>query len=111
MTLDDLYAREYHPKHYHCAHWAADAWEAITGENVRPQLLAVTDRVRRGVLGALKPIDRARSPCVVIMHRARSTPHVGIYLEGHIVHMTPTGVKGDDPARACTGFTRIRYYR
>lgn len=111
MTLDDLYAREYHRERYHCAHWAADAWQLLTGRDVRSQLLAIGGtRVRRGVMGKLKPIARPQSPCVVIMHRKGSCPHVGVYLEGHVVHMTEGGVKADDPGRACLNFKRVCYY-
>lgn len=111
MTLDDLYARAYDAERYHCAHWAADAWQALTGQDVRAQLLAIGGKVRRGVLGELKTIERPRSPCVVVMHRPRTTPHVGIYLDGHILHMTESGVKGDEPGRACMNFKRVRYYQ
>lgn len=116
-ALDSLMERRYDRVRYNCAHFAADVWRLETGEELLPLLAPIMDqrapRVPRE-LGLLfrshdgRPDDRTRA--LVVMRRAGSASHVGVFLRGRVLHLHERGPEFLPPHVATRGFETVSYY-
>lgn len=115
MSLDSFFDRRYNRDTYNCAHFAVDVWEALTGQSIARELTGflrpVKDRrADPGLRRTFKKLSAPESPCLVLMQRNRSTPHVGVYVRGNVIHLHENGVECLPPEVATRGFARIGYY-
>lgn len=115
MNLDDLFFKKYDKNNYNCAHFVRDAWELETGEDISEELegflLPAKSRYARAALRRIfKKIKKPQSPCIVLMQRPRSVPHVGIYLRGKVLHLHEKGVERMTPEIASRGFKKVGFY-
>jgi len=115
MTIDHFFGREY-SETYNCASFACDVWEHLTGTNIQSEmdgfLKPITDRtVPLNLRKSFIKLSKPKSPCLVLMHRPRTPPHVGIYFEGRVLHIQENGVAYQPADVASFGFTKVRYYK
>lgn len=120
MSIDAFLDRAYDRTSYTCLHFAAEVWQHETGEDVQDRLAAVLASLDgqeerapfvSGHVRAFRRLATPRSPCFALMQRPGSEPHVGVYLRGRILHITPKGVEFFPPSLASRGFTSVRYYQ
>ena len=62
-------------------------------------------------LDKIEALNEPITPCIAVMKRKRSTPHVGIYIDGNIIHLTELGVECLPVHYAMRGFSHIRYFK
>jgi hypothetical protein len=55
-------------------------------------------------------LSKPESPCIVLMQRFKCTPHVGIWLDDRILHLTGRGVQFQPLVVARAYYDTIRYY-
>lgn len=115
MSVDQFLNKRYDPMNYNCAHLVCDAWEAETGEPIREALQGFLQppgarRVDWSQRSHFERLDAPRSPCLVLMDRPKTTPHVGIYLRGRVLHITEAGVQFMPVPIATYGYRLVRYY-
>jgi hypothetical protein len=115
MSIDALYGKVYNKTTYNCAHFVVDAWKHITGVDIGdrlsgfmapPAARVVVAQERHGFNRLPAPV----SPCLALMSRRRSAPHVGIYYIDRILHLHEYGVEFQPVSVAMRGFSNIRYY-
>jgi len=107
MSLDKFLHAEYHATEYNCGHFARDVYAHLTGMHVGvPTGGEATQWLRKFVFRLERPI----TPCLAVMSRAHYTTHVGVYIDGKIMHLTEQGARIEDVDLASVLFTRIRYY-
>jgi len=115
VSIDEFFHREYSKK-YHCAHFACEVWQSLTGEDISNKfggiLAPVGEQVAeynlRRVFTRLK---KPESPCIVLMQRKGTTPHVGIYIRGRVLHITKAGVQYQPLDIASIEFNRVGFYK
>lgn len=56
-----------------------------------------------------KILEAPISPCIVVMQRGITTPHIGIFIDGNILHIHGGGVEYQPIRTATRGFNQIRY--
>jgi hypothetical protein len=103
-------------KGYDCLDFAREVWLALTGQDIRERLAGLARAVAeprltisgyRGFQKLLKPC----SPCLAVMQRPRANPHIGIYLDGKILHLIERGVEFQPLVVATIGFSTVKYYK
>lgn len=117
MSIDKFLDRQFNEDSYNCLHFACEAWLDLTGQDIRQRLddlLAVPAaqrRIGRAYTADFKRLDRPHSPCLVLMQRPRSTPHIGVYVRGRVLHIREEGVEFQPLNVATLGFKRVRFYQ
>ena len=100
---------------YNCAHFVVDAWYDETGQDIAGCLGTV---LRRPAAMEAKPpmrheftrLPAPTAPCLVLLRRARLTPHVGMFVRGKVFHLTDHGPVRQLLDIARVGYTSVRYY-
>lgn len=115
MSIDRFLGRKYNKQAYNCAHLVAEVWQAETGIDIAhklagflrpPRERSVAFELRR----AFRRLEAPQSPCIVLMTRPHSVPHVGIYLRGKVLHIHEVGVEYQPIDVATRGFNTVRFY-
>lgn len=114
--IDPLFHQVYHRQNYNCVHLLIDAWQMVTGEDLSARMSGVMSAVSQGhglQWGDVRHFERLPkpiSPCIALM-TGKQSPHVGLFYNRKILHITEEGVQYMPPEIATTGFDRVRYYR
>lgn len=112
MSLDQFFDRKYHEKRFNCLHHASEVWSRLTGEDIRARLEGVLGGLRRRHLRAFIRLSRPQSPCLVMLRRRRECVfHIGVYLDGRVMHITGRGVEYQPLDVVACGFGETRWYR
>lgn len=117
--FDDLLLKRFDIRTYNCWDLTREVWLRLTGQDLgSPEVLHYTRDEFSDVVDAWEgtryrevfdPIDY----CIVLMLRARTMPHVGVYLgrrERRVIHIRRAGVQVQPIEVASLGFTSVRYY-
>lgn len=112
MSLDQFFFRRYDLKKYNCLHLAAEVWAALTGEDILVRLEGVMNGLTRDHVKAFETLKDPVSPCLVLLRKKRQDiPHIGVYLDRRIMHITCRGVQYQPVDVVAAGFTNIRWFR
>lgn len=114
MSLDDFYNKQYHRSDYNCSHFVRDVWLFLKGVDISDLVGAfnsgelITAMKARSDLTALeKPLD----PSIAWFQTdPKEPPHVGIYIEGQIFHMTPDGPKLHPLLWVSSQYKKVKFY-
>jgi hypothetical protein len=114
FSVDGFLDRE-QSKGYNCLDFTREVWLAMTGEDLAERLpgLANAFRQRRRPVKAVKGfrlLAQPVAPCLVVMQRSRFVPHIGIYFEDRILHLTDRGVQFQPLIVARQYFLSVKYY-
>lgn len=114
MSIDCFHGRVYSDRRYTCYHFAREVWLHLTGVDLAQRVAGLFGSVplaklQRAHVRAFAPLPGPVSPCLVVMQRHRAVPHVGVYVDGRVLHLTRQGVEFQPIHVAGCGFTRIRY--
>lgn len=116
MNLDRFYDRTYNERTYNCAHFVVEVWQALKGEDLSEKLTGfMTSKDKRVVNPKIRfgftRLKEPESPCLIVMHKHRQGSHVGIYLNGKILHIGESGVQHVPIGLATFGFDRYGFYK
>lgn len=116
MSIDEFFKRKYDRRNYNCAHFVCEVWKATTGEDLAHKLRGFLQAPedRRAVLSDLRSFERLQapeSPCLALMQRRGSAPHVGMFLRGRVLHIHEMGVEFQPIDVASRGFEKIGFYK
>lgn len=90
-------------KSYNCWHFVKDVWLELRG-----QLLEVAT-VRQAQVDYVE-LPAPRSPCLVLMEAVGQVPHVGVYLNGKVLHLKQNGAWYQPLEIASVGFQSTSFY-
>jgi hypothetical protein len=116
MSIDEFFHKCYNRQSYNCAHFVCDVWKRVTGASIDrtlegflhpPSARRADPALRRAFVRLGQPVN----PCIVLMQRAKSAPHVGVYLNGRVLHIHEHGVEFQPVDVASRGFDRVRFYK
>lgn len=101
---------------YNCLDFTREVWLAMTGQDITGSLTRLTGRFvdRKATLSGIRAFTRLTepsSPCLVVMQRLRFVPHLGIFIDGRILHMHSRGVEFQPLSVASIYFQTLKYYR
>lgn len=114
LSVDKYFSRRYDRKTYNCLHFARDVWFDLTNVDITDRLQGVLFPDRRvptrSLLRSFVLLDAPTEPCLVMMHRPRVAPHIGVFVRGKVLHITELGVEFLPRAVASRGFQSVRFY-
>ena len=114
FSVDPFLDRE-QSKTYNCLDFVREVWLDMTGQDITAKLTrlqgAFSDRKATvsGVKGFRRLLEPS-SPCFAVMQRYLFVPHIGIYLDGRILHLTDKGVQFQPLVVARQYFISVKYY-
>jgi hypothetical protein len=116
VSIDAFFHRKYNRQTYNCAHFVCDVWESLTGESLAHKLGGLlrppkTRHASFDLRRQFKRLEAPESPCVVLMQRRGSQPHVGIFVRGRVLHIHEMGVEFQPTDVASRGFEKIGFYK
>lgn len=116
MSVDQFFNRSYNRQSYNCAHFVVEVIKALQGvditETMQGFLMPPRDRtVRAKLRRSFVKLEKPENYCIVLMQRARTTPHVGVFIDGKVLQIHEKGVEYFDIDLASRGFTRVRLYK
>ena len=115
-SIDPLFYREDERDNYNCAHLVSEAYKLLFGIDadkiLNSFLMPAKSRsasvdIRKSFIKLEKP----ESPCIVLMRRVGSTPHVALFYKGKALHITSMGVQYQPLDVVTQGFQKIRFYK
>lgn len=84
----DNYLHRRRTREYDCLAFAAEVWRDLTGEDLAAQITgAFAEHAALGLRRKLHVLERPRSPCLVLLNGGRSEPHIGVYVDGRVLHL------------------------
>jgi hypothetical protein len=117
MTIDPFLNRV-PTKNYNCLDFVREVWLALFGTDVKERLdnlcagvHAADGRIRLSGVRGFEQLKTPVSPCFVVMQRNKVTPHIGIYLNGRLLHLRDNGVEYRPLNVARRYFKQIGFYR
>lgn len=120
FEVDKYLGKRFHLQHYNCWHFVRDVWFEITGHmlydytpahTTRSEMwLAATDAQCRFKEVKDWHTHGFNDPLIVLMQRAKDTPHIGVLFEGKLLHLRPEGVIYQPLDVASVGFSRVLFY-
>lgn len=91
-----------------------EVWLEITGEDLGSRLPGLENSTLDFDIKQarkFKRLVRPSSPCIVLMQRPHFTPHVGVFYNGRVIHLKPSGVEYQPLDVVARGFTSVRFYQ
>jgi hypothetical protein len=116
MSIDAFFHKKYERNSYNCAHFVCEVWQSLTGESITQKLAGLLEapkdrRASFDLRRQFKRLERPESPCLALMQRRGSAPHVGLFLRGRVLHIHETGVEFQPIDVASRGFEKIGFYK
>ncbi len=115
-SIDEFFQKKYNRSNYNCAHFASELWLKMVGEDISPKLCGVmtglSDRkITFDLRRKFERLDSPVEPCLVLMQRPKTPPHIGIFLRGKVLHLKESGAEFQPIDVASFGFTKIGFYK
>jgi hypothetical protein len=112
MKLDKYFSKQYDEQNYNCLHFAADVWKDLTGTDIIDNINKILNsHLTKNEMRLFKKLNCPQSPCIVLMQRRNCRPHVGIYIDNYVFHLTENGPHYLKLEIATRGFTKLRYIK
>lgn len=114
--------REFHWKTYNCWDFIRDVWFDHCGVDLgkRTPDSATAQAFKAAFMGQefdvhnqiVTQIQHPEDPCLVYLARPGCLSHVGVLVQGRLLHLRPRGnVVHEDIELATIGFPEIRFYK
>ena len=115
MSIDRFLAKSYNANSYHCAHLVVDVWAFIKGEDLTPHLLPTLTPLSQvktpdNCKVKFKSLSKPKTTCLVLMRGVKRNPHIGVFYEGRVLHLTEGGVRFDRLGTCKTLYQNMRFY-
>lgn len=118
MNLDRYFTKLYHPRDYNCMHFTRDVIKDFTDTDIMEfvKSVMISDINRKidkdlAVNAKKLKVETPENFCVAHMRQGILPPHVGVYINGKILHITHYGVQYVEPEAARIGYLDMRYYK
>lgn len=112
FSTDKYFSRKYNINSYRCARFAVDVWMDLTGQDLSNEL-SISMHSRKAAVSNLRRFKRLETPsdpCLVFFQFHKSTPHIGVFVRGKVLHITEKGVQYQPIEVVGVGAKRVRYY-
>ena len=101
-------AIKYDADKYCCEHFLIDAYRYYTGIDISNKLLT-SGFFNASNLRQFKQVDKP-SQHTIVLFRDKGKAHVGLWLDGRVLHLEPHGVVWQSLNIVMQGFERVAYY-
>ena len=114
--IDALLDKRYDSDNYHCVHFVIDAGKHLFNYDFSPNFLGLDKSLTHNGTPSRHTVthsQRADTPTdgtVVLITKLDNGLHVGLYLDGRVLHLTEQGVRFETVRALGRMYKRIRYY-
>lgn len=115
FRVDRYMGKSFCPKTYNCWHFVRDVWADLTGLDLGDQTPDTkspeiyTEKAIK-VANTMIRLENPVSPCLVLMQRNKVEPHVGIFYNGKVLHLSTNGVNYLPLDQATARFPQVSFY-
>ena len=102
FTIDSFLSKEF-SKEYNCWHFAKDVWLQLKGQTLE------VSTVQQAQVSYVE-LPAPRSPCLVLMEAIGHVPHIGVFLNGKVLHLKQNGAWYQPLSVASIGFHSTTFY-
>ena len=116
MSIDALLDKRYDSDNYHCVHFVIDAGKHLFNYDFSANFLGLDKSLThngtpsRHTVAHSQRADTPTDGTVVLMTKLDNGLHVGLYLDGRVLHLTEQGVRFETVRALGRMYKRIRYY-
>lgn len=115
MNLDKYFEKVYNESKYNCAHFVCEIWLELFKQDISFALDGALRGPRQRKLDAhtlnvFERLEAPSGPCLALFQLRRKAPHVGIFLDGKILHITQKGVEWNCLEVLMLSFNQVRFY-
>lgn len=109
MKVPHYFYEKVYSKNYDCLNFACEFWVYLTGSDVASTLEA-SRSVKKTILKRIDTLDKPINPCFVIFQGLNKNSHVGIYVNGKVLHFSTFGLRYEELDTARIGFNKERFF-
>ena len=111
----ELMSKKYDEHSYHCVHFALDVWEELTGDDLRANFARLLAPLRectatRECSNRFAEVPAPVNPCLVVMRNGARQPHLGVFVDGKVMHLQHAGPMAVAPHNVVARYRDVRYY-
>jgi len=113
MNLDEFHYKKYHAVEYNCSHFARDLWLKLTGSDIGDLVGAFNSGCLDSAMPArrgLQKLEQPQDPCLVWLAKPNVPPHIGVFVERRVFHMTPDGPRADPLHYLASLYNHYKFY-
>jgi hypothetical protein len=115
MNIDQFLDRQYDSKNYNCVHFVCEVFTKLFNEDyykiLGGFLFAPGHRCTCKIdLRPIQQVARPERPCLALFQVAKNNPHVGIWMDGKILHLRESGVSLMPLEIVMLSFKKVRFY-
>lgn len=108
MSVDKWLGKKYIQGEYICSDFVREVWLDLTGVDIGPALHGLLQPLdgkglRKVHVQRFERLAAPISPCLVVMQRARSAPHLAVFIRNKVLQITERGVEFQ-PVEVATRF-------
>ncbi len=111
--LDDFHFKKYDRLNYNCSHFVRDLWMFLEGQDICDMVSAWNSNSLSDAMSSRKglwKLENPVQPCIALFARKGDPPHVGVFMQGMIFHMTETGPELQNLSYVLSTFESVKYY-
>ena len=113
LSVDVYLDRKYNLTGYNCGHFVADVWKDLTSQDISEicsSFIEGDDELYSKLKRQFKKLRQPENPCLALMQSRNVAPHVGVYVNGRILHLSDNGVCYDSLC-LLEIYWRLSYYK
>lgn len=116
FSTDKYLSKSFDEKKYNCYDLVREVWVELTGVDLgaqTPETKSVTTYTDKALFVANQLIElpKPENPCIVLMLRSRTIPHIGVYINGKVLHLSRTGTNFVGLSSATASFPTVKFYK
>lgn len=114
--LDKYLSKTFNHRNYNCYHFVREVWLELTGIDLgdqAPETVSAQSYTEKAlqVANTLERLQSPSDPCIVLLQRARIEPHIGVYVDGKVLHLTRTGAYFMTLNQVTPGYPTVSFYK
>jgi hypothetical protein len=116
FSVDSYLGATFDVHNYSCWHFACDVWFDLTKVRLHSgiedwRVSALHEYAGCYAVHSLQKLDAIVDPCLVLMQRKNINPHVGVYVNGRVLQLGPSGASHVSLHSATACFPTVTFYR
>lgn len=116
FKVENYLLKQHNMVTYNCWDFIREVWEDLTAQDIgyrTPKGASRKDMKHKFAReeAEFQRIDELQNPCIVLFTRKNALPHVGVYLNGGVLHLPEHNTAKYEPIDIVgLGFKETRYY-
>lgn len=98
---------------YNCSHFARDVWKHCTGHDFTDLVTSWNCGQLEAAMKSRKHLQEIEKPgplCLVLFHRPKDPPHLGVMIQGKVLHLTADGARYEPEYNIMLTYKSRKYY-